>query len=283
MRLTSILAAPARAYQPFIVEDRIVGWLTDERVSRLTGFDDVFRFDAGSVALHTALDNPRARSAAFAQVTRQLAQERALSAWRNELYPVRAAVGGETLFQIERAAARYFGIRTHAAHVNGLVPGAGDIDMWIARRSRDKAIDPGKLDNLVGGGVAAGTTVAATVIKEAWEEAGIPAALARQAKPVATLHVRRDQPDGLQDEEIFVHDLWLPASFVPTNHDGEVIEHRLVDLSEAGRLISNVDGQDEVTADASLVIVDALLRHGAMPPHSPFRTQLARFCGPLQG
>ena len=279
-RLTRILGAPARAYQPFIVENRSVGWLTDERVSRLSSFDDVFRVGAGAIRLHATLDNPRTRSAALARVTRQLAQDRALSAWRNEMYAVRMAEADEPIFEIERAAARYFGIRTYAAHINGLVPAAGDTSMWIARRSRDKAIDPGKLDNLVGGGVAAGTTIAATVVKEAWEEAGIPAALARRAKPVATLHVRRDQPDGLQDEEIFVHDLWLPASFVPTNHDGEVIGHRLVDLSEAGRLISNVDGPDEVTADASLVILDAMLRHGAIPPHSPFSEQLARFCEP---
>ena len=43
--------------------------------------------------------------------------------------------------------------------------------MWIARRSPAKAIDPGMLDNLVGGGVAAGQTITTTLIKEAWEEA----------------------------------------------------------------------------------------------------------------
>ncbi len=43
--------------------------------------------------------------------------------------------------------------------------------MWIARRSPTKPIDPGMLDNLVGGGLAAGLTVAQTLVKEGWEEA----------------------------------------------------------------------------------------------------------------
>jgi len=39
----------------------------------------------------------------------------------------------------------------------------------------DPPIDPGMLDNLVGGGIAAGATVIDTVVREAWEEAGIRA------------------------------------------------------------------------------------------------------------
>ena len=51
--------------------------------------------------------------------------------------------GAPPAFVIERAAARYFGIRTWAAHVNGVVRDAGTASMWFARRSEHKAIDPG--------------------------------------------------------------------------------------------------------------------------------------------
>ena len=54
--------------------------------------------------------------------------------------------------------------------------------MWIARRSPTKAIDPDLLDNLVGGGIAAGQSVPTTVVKEAWEEAGIPADARRASR-----------------------------------------------------------------------------------------------------
>ena len=141
--------------------------------------------------------------------------------------------------------------------------------MWIARRSPTKAIDPGMLDNLVGGGISAGQTVAGTVTKEAWEEAGIDASLAAQALPADTVHIFREQADGLQRETIFVHDLWLPADFVPASQDGEVAEYRIVSLLDAGKLIATAEGRDVVTAYASLVVLDFLLRHGEIAPDAP--------------
>jgi 8-oxo-dGTP pyrophosphatase MutT (NUDIX family) len=205
------------------------------------------------------------RTAAVASVARVLASEGRLSAWRDELYAVGSDPDGAPLLLLERAAARYFGIRTFAAHVNGTTRRNGATAMWIARRSPHKAIDPGLLDNLVGGGIAAGTTVAETVVKEAWEEAGLPPHLARAARPVATLEIRRAQPDGLQLETIFVHDLDLPSDVVPINQDGEVAEFHLVSPGEAARLAANDSGTEVVTADASLVIVDWLMRHDHVP------------------
>jgi hypothetical protein len=83
------------------------------------------------------------------------------------------------------------------------------------------------------------------------------------------VHICRPQPDGLQRETIFVHDLPLPPDFVPAGQDGEVVEHRLVTLDEAARLVTNGEGADVVTADASLVIVDCLLRRGLIAPDVP--------------
>jgi 8-oxo-dGTP pyrophosphatase MutT (NUDIX family) len=107
------------------------------------------------------------------------------------------------------------------------------------------------------------------VVKESWEEAGIPRVLARAATPVGALHICREQPDGLQHETIFVHDLWLATEFVPDPQDGEAVLHRRVEFAEAARLIALAAGPDVVTAEASLVIVDCLLRHGALDPDAP--------------
>jgi len=216
----------------------------------------------------TLTDRP-SRTAAIDRVSRTLSAEGLLSAWRDERYAVGAAWGAPALFEIERAAARYFGIHTFAAHVNGLCRIGSDIRMWIARRSEHKAIDPGLLDNLVGGGIAGDASVQATVVKEAGEEAGIAPALAAQAEPAGTVHICRDRPDGLQRETIFVHDLWLPADFVPTPVDHEVSEFRQEPVAVAAILATHHDGPDVVTADASLVIVDCLIRHGVLPPDAP--------------
>jgi hypothetical protein len=81
--------------------------------------------------------------------------------------------------------------------------------------------------------------------------------------------VRRAIADGLQRETMFVHDLVLPADFVPDNQDGEAVEHRLVELPEAARLIAQSTSPDQTTVDAGLVVLDCLLRHGAIAPDVP--------------
>ncbi len=149
--------------------------------------------------------------------------------------------------------------------------------MWIARRSPTKSIDPGMLDNLVGGGIAAGQTIVAALVKEAWEEAGVPMPLACQAQPAGTVQICREQSDGLQRETIFVHDLWLRPDFAPAAKDDEVVEHRLVTLTEAARLIAAEHGPDVVTADASVVILDFLMRHGEVERNTPAYGRLDAF------
>jgi 8-oxo-dGTP pyrophosphatase MutT (NUDIX family) len=261
-RLAAVLAPPIGEMWPLIVDGRVVGALDPPRAMALARFRDVFAIGAAEVRFAPHLTDAASRTVAIASVARALADEGRLSAWRDERYAVGAAPGGSPLFLLERAAARYFGIRTFAAHVNGTTRRDGDTAMWIARRSPRKAIDPELLDNLVGGGIAAGATVAETVAKEAWEEAGLPTALSRTARPVGTLEIRRTQPDGLQLETIFVHDLDLPNDTVPVNHDGEVAEFRVVSPDEVARLAANESGPDVVTADASLVVADWLMRHG---------------------
>jgi 8-oxo-dGTP pyrophosphatase MutT (NUDIX family) len=142
--------------------------------------------------------------------------------------------------------------------------------MWLARRSATKAIDPGLLDNLVGGGIASGITIVDTVVKESWEEAGILTAMATQATRARRAHRFREQRDGIQHETIYAHDLWLPPDWTPANQDGEAVEHRLVTLAEAADIVGSETPPDVMTADASLVALDCLVRLGAMEPRDSF-------------
>ena len=274
-RLTTALAPPRERMRPLRIDGHAVGWVDPQRAARLSAFGDVFRVDDQSIEFVPQLSDAPGRTRALDRVARTLANEGALTAWRNERYAIAPDLGASPWFLLERAAARYFGVRTFAAHVNGLVDGAGTISMWFARRSPMKAIDPGMLDNLVGGGIADGQTVAGTVVKEAWEEAGIGAAVAAQAKLAGTVDIFRAQSDGLQRETIFVHDLWLPPEFVPANQDGEAIEHRRVALPDAARLIAIERGTDAVTVDASLVVLDCLLRHALIAAGGPDHAALS--------
>ena len=260
-RLDRAQAVGDLRYRPFVVAGVTAGLIDDARADRLAGFGpNLFIVQADAVMLADRLADESSRSSALRDVALALRAEGALPAWRDEIYAVATEFRAPTLACLERGAARYFGIRTWAAHVNGVV-GRDPAHMWFARRSPAKAVDPGLLDNLVGGGIAANLSVEQTVIKEAWEEAGIDAALARRARPTGIVHVTRPMFDGLQRETVFVHDLSLPEAFVPHNQDGEAVEHRLVGLADAARLVAHEGGPDEVTIDASAVVLDYLLRH----------------------
>ncbi len=155
-------------FVPLLAGGTRIGWLRPELAARLGHWPAVFASTPEKVSL--------LKPESLAPVVEELAQEGFVPGWRNERYRIAGS------FEIERAAARPFGLATQAVHVNGIV---GDESMWLARRSSSKATDPGLLDNLVGGGINAVLSLTETLTKEAWEEAGIPAELARRATPAA--------------------------------------------------------------------------------------------------
>lgn len=272
VRLAAALAFDPRGLRPLLVAGTSIGLLDAPRAEHLRRFPKVFTVAGTHVAIVNALQNPAARSAAMDTVARALAADGLLTRWRDERYAIAADSRSAPLFLLERAAARYFGVHTYAVHVNGF---AADGCLWVARRSVRKAIDPGQLDNLVGGGVAHDQSAGQTLIKESWEEAGIDAATAARAAPTPTLHTRRLGGDGVQRETIFAYDLALPRDFVPANQDGEAGGHRLLGLVDAAALLAHASGPDHMTVDASLVTFDALLRRRIFSADDPHALAIA--------
>jgi 8-oxo-dGTP pyrophosphatase MutT (NUDIX family) len=240
---------PAR-YVGFMAGGRQVGWLRPELAARLAAWPAVFDANPDVVKL--------LQKDALPAVVEQLAQEGFIPGWRNERYGIAG------LFEIERAAARPFGLTTYAVHINGI--SFDEKHMWVARRSASKPIDPGMLDNLVGGGLTAGLSAEEVLVKEAWEEAGIAAPLARSAKRGGTVRILREVPEGVQSEIISVYDLHLPADFEPKNQDGEVAEFMLLPFAEVLRLLRDTE---QFTLDAKLVAMDYFNRRSAAPGSAP--------------
>jgi isopentenyldiphosphate isomerase len=264
MTLPCITAArrfDAAAHRPFWIGAEQVGWIRASDVPLLARWPDVFEIDRGSssarVTLAAAFNTVDLRSAALGSVIGALAAEGRIPGWRNETYAIRNAFDAPPLAYIERAASRFFGTMTYAVHLNGVVEYAdGAPQLWIARRSDTKATDPGMLDNVVAGGIGWGFGIDATIVKECWEEAGIPEEIAARAVAGRTAHVLQSLPEGTQAEQIFIYDLALPADFAPRNQDGEVGEHRLARIDEVARWIE----EGALTVDASLATLDCLLR-----------------------
>jgi 8-oxo-dGTP pyrophosphatase MutT (NUDIX family) len=258
-RIAASRVFDVRRFVPFEIDGAIAGHVRRDFVAHLADFPQVFRIGS-AIGFVPDLVGRAERTRAMAEVARALAARALLTPWRNEAYAITPAGQTQVLFELERCAVRFFGFVAHAVHVNGLARGAAA--MWIAQRSRTKAIDPGMFDNLVGGGIASGAGVEATLVKEAWEEAGIPEAVAARAERGSVLHVRREVPDGLHAEVLYVYDLMLPDDFVPANQDGEVAGFRLLDL---GAVRGELESAAPYTADAALVAIDCLARLGCAP------------------
>ena len=269
-------AGPELPAIPFYVREHIVGWLRPSFADLLRRWPHVFEVSDAFVALKASPDTPAGRTAAMAEVARELARDGAVRGWRDEQVSVSERHGAPELFRVERALSRSFGFTAYAAHLNGFTRIGGRTHLWIARRSPSKVIDPDKLDNLVGGRIAAGMSVDETLRKEAWEEAGIPPALLGDLNCIGAVRVEYSVPEGLHREILFVHDLWLPADFKPVNQDGEVSEIRLMPVEEVIQEIL----AGSVTLDAGAVMVDGLLRLGAMPPEDPQYLDLLRMLKP---
>jgi hypothetical protein len=83
-------------------------------------------------------------------------------------------------------------------------------------------------------------------------------------------------PEGLHREILFVHDLWLPLDFKPANQDGEVSEIRRMLVEE---VLENLLAGD-FTLDAGAVMIDGLLRLGAVLPEDSQYLDLLRLLKP---
>lgn len=243
---------------PFAIDSVTVGSVAEAHIDALRAWPQALRIDAGRVQL-LATD----RDAALAQINAAMREQGLIRAWRGETFAIVTALGAAPLALIERASARFWGSLTFGAHANGYV--ANDkgrpTHLWIARRSPHKATDPGRLDNLVGGGVPHGQTPFETLVREGFEEAGLPAEVMRSAVPGRVLTLACDIAEGFMHEQLHTFDLRLPADTVPVNQDGEVAELHCLPVGEAIALASGA----AMTVDAALVTLDFALRHRMLP------------------
>jgi hypothetical protein len=136
----------------------------------------------GAVALLPGCTTVEARNAALAALARQLADAGHVRGWRNELFAVTPALDAAPFAVIERAAARFRPADVRLAHERHRGRPAGAVDL---APQPAKAVDPGMWDNLVAGGMPAGSDPLETLVRECDEESGIPPALASRPRRMA--------------------------------------------------------------------------------------------------
>lgn len=264
--LRSCNAHDLRNFRRFIVDGRSVGWVRHGLAARLAEERSVFSVTEDAVYLSPSLTDPEDRSRAVAGILPRLVEEGVIDRLRGEQYAVLPRWGEPPLMKLDRAAVPYFGIRSYGVHVNGYVRRADGLHLWIGRRNADRHVAPGKLDNLVAGGLPYGLTIEEDLVKEAGEEADIGRDLALTAVPVGAVTYVMEQEQGLKPDTLFVYDLELDEAFRPRNTDGEVAGFTLMPLEEVARLVRETD---EFKFNVNLVILDFLIRHGRIRPDDP--------------
>ena len=236
---------------PFVIEGQGVGWVPNRVASVLSGISAIECTDT-----QILLTDPSALPGIALELSK-----RGLYRFRDELFDVRAKPDGPVLAQIDRGAIPSFGIAAAGVHLNGLVSRPDGLHLWIARRGQDRPLDPGKLDNIVAGGIPAGLSPAQTLLKEAAEEAAIPQELASRAVPVGAIGYVMERSEGLRRDWLYCYDLVLQADFTPAAADGEVEAFELWPLR---RVVDAVRESDVFKFNVNLVLLDLFVRKGAI-------------------
>jgi 8-oxo-dGTP pyrophosphatase MutT (NUDIX family) len=241
---------------PFLIGAQRVGSVAVAHLGALRRWPRWLAARDEGVVLHA---EEASRDALLAEIHEALREDGLILAWRDETYPVLTRLGAPPLARIERAAARFWGTLTFGAHCNGFVADrrGRPTQLWIARRSMHKPTDPGRLDNLVGGGVPDGQTPFETLVREGFEEAGLDETTMRRAQPGRVIALRCDIVEGFMQEDLHTFDLALERDRVPANQDGEVESIRCLTVAEA----IDCAAAGEMTVDAALVTLDFALRH----------------------
>ncbi|WP_287877712.1 DUF4743 domain-containing protein [Aquitalea sp.] len=256
--LAKITRFDRSAFTPLFIAGQHMGCVNQVWLARLLESEaDLFGLQPEGLVCKVAGDYA-AISIQLNQAARRWQAAGWLNGWRNENFT--AFLPDSTpLFELERAAFRPLGLTSRAVHLNGLTrTAAGEVKMWVGRRSPDKAVDPNRMDNLMGGGIAAGESIELALEREGWEEAGIPADRLELLPQTGLLLAERPVQRGLHREWLHVYDLWLSGSEQPCNQDGEVAEHVCLSLAEVEDLLV----AERFMIDAALVAIDCLLRLG---------------------
>jgi 8-oxo-dGTP pyrophosphatase MutT (NUDIX family) len=251
---------------PWLMDDHVVGWLRPGFAEKLRAWPQIFGVQDDKVFLNDELVDFDSRSRALRQVVDDLASQGACHPAMDEPYPVTPGGMDDALCVVDRVVASHFGVRSFGQHLNGYTIKDGEMMMWIGRRARDRLVFPGKLDQMVAGGLPFGIRLEENLVKECWEEASVPRELAEKSRPVGAVTYSRVSERGYRPDVLYCYDLELPADFVPQNSDGEVEEFMLLSIDEVTRLVLETE---EFKLNCNLIIIDFLIRHGFVTPHHP--------------
>ena len=253
--------ADLRDFVPLRIDGTLAGRIHHRRAPYL--LEHLPWLQPGADALLWNGDDPAMRTRRLADALPVLAEAGLARAPTGELFDVVRPFAGIPLARCDRALLPTFGFPGYGVHVVGYVADADGPLIWIPRRSRDREIAPGQLDNTIAGGIASGMTVIETLRKEAQEEAGLASPVVDAARPTGALAYCHHEGEFLRDDTLFLYDLPMHRDIRPRNLDGEVEDFSLMPWQQVLELLRN---GASFKFNCGPVLIDFLLRHGLMDP-----------------
>lgn len=256
-------------FQKFYVGGKHLGWIHNKNLKYFADFGSVFEFKNETISLSSVYVTVKERTEKLNEVLKQMHDSGIIPNWRGEYFDVSENFGSEVILQVERAAVDILGINSYGVHGNAYKYINGELFLWVAKRSMDKANYPGCYDQIVAGGyTGGGYTPTEIFIKEGGEEAGISEELASKAKPIGCISYINERKDKcLTRDNVFIFDLETPENFKPIPVDGEVESFELLPASEVLNIVKN--NQEIFKDNCILVVVDFLIRNGFITPTEP--------------
>ncbi|KAH8682128.1 thiamine pyrophosphokinase-related protein [Xylariales sp. PMI_506] len=173
---------------------------------------------------------------------------------------------GTVLMTMDRFASPLFGIITYGVQLLAYVDREDGIYVWLQRRAKNKRTFPGLLDSTVGGHLPAFESPLDCVIREADEEASIPATVTRAGSvavgTVSYLSVTDSRSKGekglLSPDVRFIYELRLSEDVKPKPNDGEAEEFVLLSIEQ----LKEVMATGHCTPGNAEVLIDFFVRRG---------------------
>jgi isopentenyldiphosphate isomerase len=262
-RVNSCNIASTDDYIPFVIDNMQTGWLKPDFAKHLVPWPEIIIVDEDSIRLNEKIQGFNRRSQSMDTIIHELVEKNVIRTYLHEPYPVTAGDRNHAVMTLDRSAVPHFGLRSFGQHLNGFVRKDDGIHLWIARRAEDRHIAPGKLDNMVAGGLPWHISLQQNLIKECAEEAGMDEFLTRQAVPTGTISYFAESEKGIKPDTLYCYDIELPDDFHPVCTDGEVESFELIPVRKVMEIIRETE---DFKPNCNLVIIDFLIRHGLLDP-----------------
>jgi 8-oxo-dGTP pyrophosphatase MutT (NUDIX family) len=190
-----------------------------------------------------------------------------LAGWTEEL----CAVYGpekELVIYIEKVAAPLFGIVTYGVQMIAYQEDVKGMRLWIALRAKTKRTFPGMLDSTVGGSKLAAETPFECLVREAEEEASLPAdvvwANSKACGTVNYVYMTDERAGGemglICPQVQFTYEMKMPVDLIPKPRDGEVESFELLSVEDVKAALK----QGAFTPANGCIVLDFFVRHGVL-------------------